>query len=87
MRLSNWRGILWFIWCSCTSGVVGQCTREELDRVGEEVAICVIRQQEMYREMEKIFVGNIFTQVNETDHPNKCYANIYISSTILEIIQ
>ena len=77
MRLSNWRGILWFIVCYCTSGVVGQCTREELDKVGEEVAICVIMQQEMLREMEKIFVGNIYTEVNETDHPKKYYVYVF----------
>ena len=62
MRLTNWRGILWFIWCSCTSGVVGQCTREELDRVGEEVAICVIRQQDMVMEVEKIFRRDIYIE-------------------------
>ena len=62
MRLSNWRGILWFIVCYCTSGVVGQCTREELDRVGEEVAICVIRQQDMVMEVEKIFRRYIYIE-------------------------
>ena len=62
MRLSNWRGILWFIWCPCTAGVVGQCTREELDRVGEEVAICVIRQQDMVMEVEKIFRRDIYIE-------------------------
>ena len=62
MRLSNWRGILWFIWCSSTSSMVGQCTREELDRVGEEVAICVIRQQDMVMEVEKIFMRGIYIE-------------------------
>ena len=62
MKLSNWRGILWLIWCYYTSGVVGQCTREELDRVGEEVAICVIRQQDMVMEVEKIFRRDVYIE-------------------------
>ena len=42
--------------------MVGQCTREELDRVGEEVAICVIRQQDMVMEVEKIFRRDIYIE-------------------------
>ena len=54
--------MFWLILSSYSSGIEGQCTRKELDRVGEEVALCVIRQQEMVTGVERIFVGSIYTQ-------------------------
>ena len=69
MSVTSWRGIiLVLIWCSCISDVEGQCTRDQLDRVEEEVAICVARQQEMVREVETIFVGDIYAQVRLQMH-------------------
>jgi hypothetical protein len=64
MFKEEFKGIFWLLLFSC---VVCQCSRKELDRVGEEVATCVIMQQDMLREVEKIFVGNIYNQVNRIE--------------------
>ena len=57
---NNMKCLLWLLFFS---GVASHCTSEELDKVGEEVATCVIREQELVREIKKMPVGKIYKEV------------------------
>ena len=56
----TWSVLFLFV---CFSGVARQCTMDQVDRIGKEVAFCMKKQQEMIKDVETLFGKDMYTQV------------------------